>query len=202
MSYADTMAAMNAKRAQIEAIHAEMRELQAAVEPQEVKDYVLTGWNGPVRLSALFGSKRDLIVIHNMGTGCPACTMWADGFNGVYDHLAARAAYVLASPNPVEAQKKFAASRGWRFPMVSYEGSTFAEDMGYRHRGDEFDEKLGGWNAGVSTFRREGGRILRLSDTEFGPGDDFCAVFPLFDLIPGADPSWRPRYSYALEDAQ
>jgi predicted dithiol-disulfide oxidoreductase (DUF899 family) len=202
MTYADTMTALNARRAQITAIQEEMRALQAAVEPQEVQDYVLAGWNGPVRLSELFGSKRDLIVIHNMGTGCPACTMWADGFNGVYDHLASRAAFVLASPNPVEAQKKFAASRGWRFPMVSYDSSAFAEDMGYRHRGDdEFDEKLGGWNPGVSTFRREGGRIFRLSDTEFGPGDDFCVVFHLFDLIPDADPTWRPRYSYALEPA-
>ena len=58
--------------------------------------------------------------------------MWADGFNGVYEHLASRAAFVVASPNPVETQKQFAASRGWRFPMVSYEGSPFAEDMGYR----------------------------------------------------------------------
>jgi predicted dithiol-disulfide oxidoreductase (DUF899 family) len=202
MTYADTMAAMNAKREQITAIQEEMRTLQAAVEPEEVQDYVLAGWNGPVRLSELFGGKRDLIVIHNMGTGCPACTMWADGFNGVYDHLASRAAFVLASPNPVETQKKFAAGRGWRFPMVSYDGSSFAEDMGYREGGDPLDEKLGGWNPGVSTFRREGDRILRLSDTEFGPGDDFCVVFHLFDLIPDADPTWRPRYNYALENAQ
>jgi hypothetical protein len=50
---------------------------------------------------------------------------------------------------------------------------------------------------GVSAFRRDGGRILRLSDAEFGPGDGFCVVFSLFDLIPGADPTWRPKYSYA-----
>jgi len=202
MSYADTMAALNAKRTQIEAIQAEMRELQAGVEPQEVADYVLAGWNGPVRLSDLFGAKRDLIVIHNMGTGCPACTMWADGFNGVYDHLAARAAFALVSPNPVATQKTFAASRGWRFPMVSYGDSAFAEDMGFREGGEPLDDKLGGWNPGVSTFRRDGERILRLSNAEFGPGDDFCVVFHLFDLIPGADPSWRPRYSYAQETAQ
>jgi predicted dithiol-disulfide oxidoreductase (DUF899 family) len=202
MTYADSMAALNAKRAEITAIRAQMGELQAAVEPQEVEDYVLAGWNGPVRLSELFGSKRDLIVIHNMGTGCPSCTMWADGFNGVYDHLAARAAFVVASPNPVETQKTFAEGRGWRFPMVSYDGSVFAEDMGYREGGDEIDVKLGGWNAGVSTFRRDRGRIWRLSDTVFDHGDDFCVVFHLFDLIPGADPTWRPRYSYDLENAQ
>ena len=198
MTYAQSIASMNAKRQEIEALRAELRALQAAAEPQVVDDYLLTGWDGPVRLSDLFGGKRDLIVIHNMGTGCPACTMWADGFNGVYDHLASRAAFVIASPNPVDKQKAFAAGRGWRFPMVSYEGSRFAEDMGYREIGaDPFDDKLGGWNPGVSVFRRDGERIVRLSDAEFGPGDGFCVVFSLFDLVPDADPTWRPKYSYA-----
>jgi predicted dithiol-disulfide oxidoreductase (DUF899 family) len=198
MSYAQTMAALNAKREKIAALQGQMRTLQAKVEPEAVADYVLAGWDGPVRLSELFGAKCDLIVIHNMGTGCPACTMWADGFNGVYDHLASRAGFVVASPNPVDVQKKFAAGRGWRFPMVSYEGSRFAEDMGYREIGaDPFDDKLGGWNPGVSIFRKDGDRIVRVSDSEFGDGDGFCVVFNLFDLIPDADPNWRPQYSYA-----
>ena len=198
MSYAETMAALNAKRREITALQNEMRALQAQVEPHEVADYVLAGWDGPVRLSELFGDKRDLILIHNMGTGCTSCTMWADGFNGVYQHLAARAAFVVASPNPVEVQKKFARSRGWRFPMVSYEGSNFAEDLGYRHRGDyPADEAMGGWNPGVSIFRRDGNRIARVSDAEFGEFDGFCVVYSLFDLVPGADVNWSPSYSYA-----
>jgi predicted dithiol-disulfide oxidoreductase (DUF899 family) len=197
MSYAETMSELAQKRAQIAALREEMRGLQARVESQTVQDYVLSGWNGPVKLSELFGDKRDLILIHNMGTGCSSCTMWADGFNGVYDHLAARAAFVVASPNPVEAQKKFAASRGWRFPMISYQGSTLAEDLGYREGGDPVDVKLGGWNPGVSFLRRDGQRILRLSDTEFGPGDDFCIVYHLFDLGPGYDLDWSPSYTYA-----
>jgi predicted dithiol-disulfide oxidoreductase (DUF899 family) len=196
MSYAGTMAALNAKRAQIAELRNEMRDLQARVEPQAVEDYVVAGWDGPVRLSALFGAKRDLILVHNMGVGCTSCTMWADGLNGVYDHLAARAAFVVASPNPVEVQKAFAASRGWRFPMISYEGSTLAEDLGYREGGDPLDEKLGGWNPGVSFLRRDGDRIVRLSDTEFGPGDDFCIVYHLFDLAPGFDLDWAPSYRY------
>lgn len=196
MSYADTVAALNAKRDQITRLRTEMRELQASIEPQMIKDYVLTGWNGPVRLSDLFGEKRDLILIHNMGVGCTSCTMWADGFNGVYDHLASRAAFVVASPNPIEVQKTFAAGRGWRFPMISYQGSTLAEDLGYREGGAPLDEKLGGWNPGVSFLRREGNRILRMSDAEFGPGDDFCIVYHLFDLAPGYDLNWSPRYRY------
>jgi predicted dithiol-disulfide oxidoreductase (DUF899 family) len=95
-------------------------------------------------------------------------------------------------------QKKFAASRGWRFPMVCHSGTRFAEDMGYRRRGaDPFDDRLGGWNPGVSVFRREGGRIVRVSDAELGPGDGFCVVYSLFDLVPGSDLTWGPKYSYA-----
>ncbi len=199
MSYADTMAQLNAKRGELARVRSEMRALQAQVEPQLVDDYVLVGWNGPVRLSELFAGKRDLIVIHNMGAGCPACTMWADGFNGVYDHLASRAAFVLASPDPVEAQKTFAASRGWRFPMVSYGGGAFAEDMRYRHRDScNEDEDVGGWNPGVSAFRKDAdGRIWRLSDAEFGDDwDVYCVVWHLFDLFPDGAADFRPRYSY------
>jgi predicted dithiol-disulfide oxidoreductase (DUF899 family) len=199
MSYADTMAAMQSKRAQITAIQGEMRALQATAPRQEVQDYVLAGWDGPVRLSELFGDKRDLIVIHNMGVGCTSCTMWADGFNGVYDHLASRAAFVVASPDTVDAQKRLAAGRGWRFPMVCYAQSPLAQDLGYR---DLADSRHGGWNAGVSVFRRDGERILRVSDAEFMEFDDFCVVYHLFDLIPDADMNWAPSFSYVPEAAQ
>ena len=196
MSYAETKTAMGAKRREIAALQGEMRALQAAVEPEVVTDYELMGWDGPVRLSELFGDKRDLIVIHNMGVGCTSCTMWADGFNGVYDHLASRAAFVVSSPNPVEVQKTFAAERGWRFPMVSHAGTTFAEDLGYRKPG-QGAERHGGWWPGVSVFRREGDKVVRVSDTELGPMDSFCVVYHLFELVPGSDPNWEPSYKYA-----
>jgi len=72
-------------------IRGRMREAQASVEPEPVRDYEFTTPDGPVRLSQLFGDKRDLFVIHNMGRSCPACTLWADGFNGSYPHIADRA---------------------------------------------------------------------------------------------------------------
>jgi predicted dithiol-disulfide oxidoreductase (DUF899 family) len=197
MSFAETMAAIEAKRVQIADLKREMQALRATAEPEEVQDYVLAGWDGPVKLSALFGDKRDLLMIHNMGTSCPACTMWADGFNGVYDHLAARAAFALVSPNTPEVQKRFAAKRGWRFPMVSYEGSQFGEDMGFREGGEPAELDQGGFNPGVTAFRRDGDRIFRVSNAEFGPHDDFCAVFHLFDLFPDGMADWRPKFSYA-----
>lgn len=193
MNYSETKSALEAKRAQITSIRDEMRALQAEVEPQAVEDYELSGWGGPVRLSQLFSDKPNLIVIHNMGRACSSCTMWADGFNGVYDHLASRAAFVVSSPDPVEVQKAFAAGRGWRFPMVSHADTSFALDMGYRRP----DAGHGGYSPGVSAFRKEGDRILRLSDTELGPMDDFCVYYHLMEMLPGGDAGFTPRFSYA-----
>jgi predicted dithiol-disulfide oxidoreductase (DUF899 family) len=189
MNYQATSARLADYRREIAELRDKMREARAAIEPEEVPDYVFPNSNGSVRLSALFGSKPDLIVIHNMGASCPSCTLWADGFNGIYDHLSNRAAFILSSPDPPDAQRKFAASRGWRFPMVSHNGTTFAADMGYR-------AEDGGWLPGVSVFRREAHRILRVSDTGFNPDDDFCALWHLFDLLPGGAGDWQPRYHY------
>jgi predicted dithiol-disulfide oxidoreductase (DUF899 family) len=96
-----------------------LAELKRSLPREPVKEYVLAGWEGPTTLSALFGAKRDLVVVHNMGKGCRYCTLWADGFQGVWRHLADRAGFVVCSPDSVETQKAFAASRGWGFPMVS-----------------------------------------------------------------------------------
>ena len=51
MTYAESMAALTAKRRQMAELQLEMRALQAGVEPDVVQDYVLDGWEGPVRLS-------------------------------------------------------------------------------------------------------------------------------------------------------
>jgi predicted dithiol-disulfide oxidoreductase (DUF899 family) len=189
MNYADSATKLRDYRRQIADLREKMRAAQAEAEPQEVQDYVLATAEGPVRLSELFGRRDDLIAIHNMGASCAYCTLWADGFNGLYPHLADRAAFVVASPDPPEAQRKFAASRGWRFPMVSHQDTTLAGDMGYR-------SEKGGWLPGVSVFRRSGRRLLRVCDAPLHPGDDYCALWHLFDLLEGGPGDWQPRFKY------
>lgn len=157
---------------------------------KDVPDYTLKDGNGPVRLSHLFGDKDDLIVIHNMGAKCAYCTMWADGFNGQLPHLQDRAGFVVVSPDPPETQKKFADSRGWRFRMVSAEGSTFIKDLG-------FEEENGDYWPGCSTFRRlPEGKIARVGKDFFGPGDPYCAAWPLFDLLADTKSEWEPKFTY------
>jgi len=178
-----------AYRKQIGEIRERIRAAQAATEPEVVADYEFKTLAGPVRLSALFGRHDDLLVVHNMGRSCPACTMWADGYTGLHPHVTQRAALVVSSPDPPEVQKAFAESRGWKFPMVSHEGTSFAADMGYRGAN-------GGFMPGVSAFRRRGAQIVRVSDTHWGPGDDFCAVYHFFGLLPDGTAGFRPKFSY------
>jgi predicted dithiol-disulfide oxidoreductase (DUF899 family) len=184
MKYADVHGKLEDYRRQIAAIRERMRDTLADVEPQPVSDYAFTTPDGQVHLSDLFGDHEDLIVVHNMGASCSYCTLWADGYNGVHQHVVTRAGFVVSSPDRPEVQRKFAESRGWKFPMVSHAGSTFAADMGYV-------SSTGGWLPGVSVFRREGELITRVSDTGFNPSDDFCTLWHFFDLLPGGVGDWQ-----------
>lgn len=188
MSYQETTDQINSHRMQIAELRQKVRALQSSMEPQAVEDYNFQTPDGPVTLSDLFGDKDTLFVIHNMGTGCSYCTLWADGFNGVADHLQNRAAFVVSSPDSPGTQATFKASRNWTFRMVSDQGTSFAEDMGYK--GEQ------GYMPGVSVFKKKDGAIVRVSDTSFGPGDDYCAVWHLFDMIPEGADGWQPQYKY------
>ena len=188
MHYADSSEKLAHYRQQIVDLRGKIRELQQSVEPEEVSDYEFASAEGKVRLSGLFGDKEYLFVIHNMGAGCRYCTLWADGFNGILPHIENRAAFVVASPDEPATQQRFKAARGWRFRMVSYRDTSFAHDMGYRS-----DD---GWLPGVSVFRKRGQKICRVSDTGFKPGDDLCAIWHLFDLLPEGANGWQPQYMY------
>jgi predicted dithiol-disulfide oxidoreductase (DUF899 family) len=188
MKYKPATEKMAAYRQQIAEIRQQIRKVQAEIEPQEVADYEFQTLEGQVSLSELFGTHKDLMVVHNMGVSCPACTLWADGYNGVHQHVVTRAAFVVSSPDPPEVQQKFATGRGWVFPMVSHMGSSFAQDMGYR--------STKGWRPGMSVFRRDGQKILRVSDVVWSPGDDFCTLWHFFDLLPEGAAGWRPKFSY------
>src|SRR5882724_10529079 len=77
-------------------------------QPQElVQDYVFKDQAGkPVRLAQLFGAKKELILVHNMGTHCRYCTLWADGFTGLVKHLENRAAFAVESADTPARQKR------------------------------------------------------------------------------------------------
>ncbi len=163
------------------------------VEP--IKDYTLAyaGTGAKVALSQLFGASRELLVVHNMGKRCPYCTLWADGFSSMYKHVANRAPFVLTTPDDPATAHAFATARGWTFPVVSHDGTTFAKDMGYKGE----DGKYGAFEPGISAlWRGDDGQIVRTGTRAFGPGDDFCAIWPMMDLLKGGVGGWEPKYHY------
>lgn len=163
---------------------------RAARDP--IPDLPLLSRNGaPIRLSDCFGGRPDLLAIHNMGSRCAYCTLWADGFIGFWQHLNDRCAFVLVSEDPPEKLDAFARSRAWPFPVVSMHGSDFANVLGVGYEGVH-------QQPGVTAFRRSAdGSILRTGYTDFFPDDDFCSVWPLFDLLDRGADGWQPRLSYA-----
>jgi predicted dithiol-disulfide oxidoreductase (DUF899 family) len=187
---ADTSATELAKAyEEFERARAKLVELRGQMPHATVANYEFQDAGGMVTLADLFGAHDDLIVIHNMGTGCAYCTMWADGFNGLLPHLENRAAFVVISPDAPAIQQRFAAKRGWRFRMASSQGTTFRADMGFQP-GDEL-------MPGVSAFHRAAdGTITHVGRDVFGPGDFYCSAWHLFDLLPAGSGDWEPQFTY------
>ena len=175
---------------QIMKMKAQLSKLRDKATPELVQDYELQNESGKkIKLSSLFGKKKELILIHNMGSSCPYCTLWADGFNGFLKHLENRAAFVVESPDSPKTQAAFKKNRGWNFQMVSSEKSKFRFDLGYAEKPDSFCP-------GVSTFVMKNGKIFRHADSVFGPGDNYCAIWDLFDLLPGKATDWEAKFKY------
>jgi predicted dithiol-disulfide oxidoreductase (DUF899 family) len=168
----------------------DLAEMRRRITPEDIHDVALRDSEGNgLMLSELFGDKKELILIHNMGTKCPYCTLWADGFNGLSHHLENRAAFVVSSPDEPEVQRKFKESRGWKFKMVSMHGTAFIRELGFEREGRALP--------GVSILvKDEMGNITRVSRSMFGPGDNYCIAWDLFDLLPGGGDDWAPRFNY------
>ena len=166
-----------------------LAELQRSLPPMEVEDYELHTRDGPVRLSQFFQEMEDLIVIHNMGKSCNFCTMWADGFSGVIDHLHDRCAVLLVSPDDADTLETFADERGWYFAVASAKGTTFIDDMGF--------EKDGQPSPGFTTFHMaEDGAIQRIASDEFDAFDPYCSVWHLMARLKDGVSDWEPKPAY------
>ncbi|HMS64084.1 MAG TPA: DUF899 family protein [Ignavibacteria bacterium] len=167
---------------QLEVIRKKRIELNSKLASMEVKDYTLKDRDGNDRkLSEMFGDKKELILVHNMGKGCSYCTMWADGFKDTYKEIEKKAAFVLVSPDMPDVHKEFAEAHGWNYKTYSANGTDFIFDMGY----DFIKEGKHNYWPGVSVFQKdENGNIKRVAKDFFGPGDFYCNIWHFLDLLP------------------
>jgi predicted dithiol-disulfide oxidoreductase (DUF899 family) len=111
------------------------------------KGYVFHAESGPRTLAELFGDKRQLVVYHLMfgpdwEQACKSCSFWADHFNGIVAHLAARDVQLMAiSRAPLPKLQAYARRLGWTFPWVSSSETDFNFDYGVSFRPED---KAGG----------------------------------------------------------
>lgn len=171
--------------------------LRRAEAGTEVTDYPFETTTGTTSLSALFAGRERLLMIHNMGQACRYCTLWADGINGVLDHLEDAMAVVLVSKDSPQAQRAMALDRGWRFRTASHGGGAYMADQ--CAMGEHANMP------GAAVYELTSGKIMRRGRTAFGPGDLYSPMWHFLSLAGIGSSDWTPQYHYwrrpeALED--
>lgn len=169
-------------------------EMHRSRPATKVLNYTLTNESGVVKLADLFGEHNELIVVHSVGINSPRCTLFADGFSGLFEHIQDRAGFAVISNDTPEEQQQMARTREWKFPMACAQGTSFSYDM--KFVGEKGPEDF---LPGVSIFTRDNqGHIHLRTSVELRPGDVFCSLWNLFSLLPTAEGTWRPKYSYVV----
>jgi len=122
------------------------------------KDYVFDGPEGKVKLVDLFKGRPQLIVQHFMfapdwDAGCKSCSFWADGFERMIPHLAARDTTLVAvSRAPLQKLEAFRKRMGWTFDWYSSDGDDFNFDFAVSFTPEEIKAGHHRYNFGTSGF--------------------------------------------------
>lgn len=99
------------------------------------KAYQLDTDEGKVSLIDLFKGRSQLLIYHFMygpdyAAGCPHCSAIADGFNGIWSHLAGHDVMLWAvSRAPLQKLQAYKQRMGWTFPWASSYESDFNYDF-------------------------------------------------------------------------
>jgi predicted dithiol-disulfide oxidoreductase (DUF899 family) len=173
---------------QISDLTVKLGELRRASEGEEIPNYTFETLDGEVSLLDLFGKQDKLLLIHNMGEACRYCTLWADGFNGILAHLESAMSVVLVSKDDPETQRRFAASRDWKFRLASHGGGEYIREQAVMEGSDNMP--------GAVVYELSGDRILRKNICVFGPGDIYCSLWPLLDMAGLSESEFTPQFSY------
>ena len=130
--------ALTRERDELSALRREMPLLQVE------ESYNFQSEEGRQTLRQLFGPHRQLIIYHFMfgpdwQEGCPSCSFWADNFDGIDVHLAARdTAFACVSNAPLDKLLAYRKRLGWRFKWVSAKDTDFSANFAVSfHDGDQ-----------------------------------------------------------------
>ena len=89
---------------------------------------------GTASLKDLFRGRSQLLIYHFMfgpdyKAGCPSCSSIADGFEGIYVHLANHDVTLGAVASPLAKLLDYKRRMGWTFPWASSHGGEFNFDF-------------------------------------------------------------------------
>ena len=185
--------ALLAKEKEFTKLREQMAEERRKLPWEKVeKEYVFEAPEGRVTLADLFAGRGQLIVQHLMygpdwNEACPACSFWADNFNGIDMHLAARdTSFVAVSRGPLDKLMAYKKRMGWTFRWVSSLDSDFNFDYGVSlNPGDKYnygtiDAK--GEMPGVTAFRSADGAIYRTYSAYARGVDLLNGTYHLLDI--------------------
>ena len=187
------------------------------------KAYVFDGPNGKVTLADLFKGRPQLVVQHVMfrpdwEAACKSCSFWADGFERMVPHLAARDTTMIAiSLADIEKLEAFKKRMGWTFDWVSSGNNDFNSDYGVTFTPEQIEAGVLKYNYGTTRFygeelpgisvfyRDEAGDIFHTYSCYARGLDMMNAAYHYLDLTPkGRDDQglphpqawvkWRDRY--------
>jgi len=125
------------------------------------KAYAFDGVDGGQGLADLFRGRPQLVVQHFMfapgwDEGCKSCSFWADGFERMIPHLAARDTTLVAvSRAPIDKLVAFKKRMGWTFDWVSSAGCDFNYDYAVSFTPEQITSGSRIYNFGTSVFSIE-----------------------------------------------
>jgi predicted dithiol-disulfide oxidoreductase (DUF899 family) len=122
------------------------------------KPYLFDSAEGSKTLADLFRGRPQLVVQHFMfapewNEGCKSCSFWADGYERMIPHLAARdTTFVAISRAPLAKLEAFKKRMGWTFDWVSSAPSDFNFDYAVSFTPDQVKSGAKVYNFGTAGF--------------------------------------------------
>ncbi len=162
--------------------------LRSSEANAEVQNYQFETLEGRVGLEDLFAGRERLLMIHNMGQGCRYCTLWADGINGIIDHLEDAMAVAMISKDAPASQRRMAMNRGWKFRTASHGGGLYMEEQCAMGEHSNYP--------GAATYQMRDGKIYKTGRTSFGPGDLYSPMWHFLSLAGIQSTDWTPQFRY------
>ena len=123
--------------------------------------------------------------------GCPMCSMWADGYNGVMRHLLQHANFAVTARAELGKLRAWAAARGWsNLRLLSTRYNSFTSDFSMESGEDQM--------GGVSVFRKDvDGKVrhcytggMLIAEGEKRGLELLSPVWHFLDLLSGGRKDW------------